>query len=146
MAKSHNYVALIGNTGKAPEIKYTSGGTMVANFSIATREKFKDKSGASQERTDWHNIVAYGKAAEIIEKYVGKGSKLHIEGRLQTSSWDDKDSGQKRYKTEIVVNDFILLSPPNGPTSNGNNGHQDESGDGAAEYQPSESGSSNIPF
>ena len=145
MAKSHNYVALIGNTGKAPEVRHTSGGTTVANFSLATSEKFKDKSGASQERTDWHNLVAYGKAAEIIEKYVVKGSKLHIEGRLQNSSWDDKETGQKRYKTEIVVNNFILLSSPNGATGNGNNGQQGASS-GAAEHQANESEVSDIPF
>ena len=146
MAKSHNYVALIGTTGKAPEVRHTSGGTTVANFSLATSEKFKDKNGTAQERTDWHNLVAYGKAAEIIEKYVVKGSKLFIEGRLQNSSWDDKDTGQKRYKTEIVVNDFILLSSPTGATGNGNHGQQGASSDNAAEHQASESEVSDIPF
>ena len=107
---------------------------------------FLDKSGASQERTDWHNILAYGKAAENIEKYVVKGSKLFIEGRLQNSSWDDKETGQKRYKTEIVVNDFILLSSPNGATGNGNNGQQGASSDNAAEHQASASEVSDIPF
>ncbi len=144
MAKSQNRVFLLGNTGKAPEMRQTTGGTAIANFSLATSEKFKDKSGAAQERTDWHNLVAYGKAAEIIGKYVVKGSKLQIEGRLQNSSWDDKESGQKRYKTEIVVNDFILLSSPN---NSGANGGQGASSDGAAEYHGSEpEDSSSIPF
>ena len=140
MAKSQNRVFLLGNTGKAPEMRQTTGGTAVANFSLATSEKFKDKNGTAQERTDWHNLVAYGKAAEIIGKYVVKGSKLQIEGRLQNSSWDDKESGQKRYKTEIVVNDFILLSSPD---NSGSNGQQSASTEGAGEYQPEDS---NVPF
>jgi single-strand DNA-binding protein len=143
MAKSLNYVALIGNTGKAPEIRHTSGGTVVANFSIATSEKFKDKNGTVQERTDWHNIVAYGKTAEIIEKYVVKGSKLHVQGRLQNSSWDDKESGQKRYKTEIVVNDLILLSPP---SNSGNTGNHSAPSSDAAELQTSGQDFTDVPF
>ena len=141
MSKTLNSVNLIGNCGKAPEMRQTTGGTAIANFSLATSEKFKDKSGAAQERTDWHNLVAYGKAAEIIGKYVVKGTKLHIQGRLQNSSWDDKETGQKRYKTEIVVNDFILLSSPNNA---GSNGHQSASNEAAGEYQPEDS--SNVPF
>lgn len=143
MSKTLNSVNLIGNTGKAPEMRMTTGGTPIANFSIATSEKFKDKSGTAQERTDWHNLVAYGKAAEIIGKYVVKGSKLHIQGRLQNSSWDDKETGQKRYKTEIVVNDFILLSSPN---NSGANGSQGASSDNTAEYQGSDAAASDIPF
>src|SRR5690348_13811525 len=110
MAKSVNKVILVGNLGKDPEVKYTPSGTAVAKFSLATNENFKDKSGQWQERTEWHNIVAWQRLAEIVGEYVKKGSKLYIEGRLQTSSWDDKETGQKRYKTEIVANDLVLLS------------------------------------
>lgn len=111
MAKSVNKVILLGNVGKDPEIKFASNGNAIASFSIATSERYKDKnSGEWQERTEWHALTAFGKTAEIIRDYVKKGSKLYIEGSLRTSSWDDKQSGQKRYKTEIVVNDLSLLS------------------------------------
>jgi single-strand DNA-binding protein len=110
MPKSVNKVILIGNLGKDPEVKYTPSGTAVAKFSLATNERFKDKSGEWQDRTEWHNIVAWQRLAEIVGEYVKKGSKLYIEGRLQTSSWDDKETGQKKYKTEIVANDLVLLS------------------------------------
>jgi single-strand DNA-binding protein len=111
MAKSVNKVILLGNVGKDPEIKFASNGNAIASFSIATSERYKDKnSGEWQERTEWHALTAFGKTAEIIRDYVKKGSKLYVEGSLRTSSWEDKQSGQKRYKTEIVVNDLSLLS------------------------------------
>ena len=110
MAKSVNKVILVGNIGKEPEVKYTPSGTAVAKFSLATNERYKDKTGNWQDRTEWHNIVAWQRLAEIVGEYVKKGSKIYVEGRLQTSSWDDKESGQKRYKTEIVANDLVLLS------------------------------------
>ncbi len=110
MAKSVNKVILLGNVGKDPEIKSTPNGVPVATFSIATSERFKDKAGAWQDRTEWHNLVAYQRTAEIVRDYVKKGSKLYVEGRLQTSSWDDKTTGQKKYRTEIIVGDLSLLS------------------------------------
>jgi len=110
MAKSVNKVILLGNVGKDPEIRSTSGGMTVANFSIATSERIKAADGQYTDKTEWHNLVAFQRLAEIVRDYVKKGSKLYIEGRLQTSSWDDKTSGQKRYKTEIVVGDISLLS------------------------------------
>ncbi len=110
MAKSVNKVILVGNLGKDPEVKYTPSGVAVAKFSLATNERFKDKNGEWQDRTEWHNIVAWQRLAEIVGEYVKKGSKLYIEGKLQTSSWDDKESGQKKYRTEIVANDLVLLS------------------------------------
>lgn len=109
MARSVNKATLIGNVGKDPEVKFLPSGSAVANFTLATSERFKDKSGEFQERTEWHNLVAYQRLAEIVRDYVKKGSKLYVEGRIQTRSWDDKD-GQKKYKTEIVVNDLVLLS------------------------------------
>jgi single-strand DNA-binding protein len=107
--KSLNRVTLIGNLGKDPEVKYTPSGTPVAKITIATNERFKDKSGEWQDRTEWHNVVLWQRLAEIAGEYLKKGGKVYIEGRLQTRSWDDKQTGQKRYATEIVANDLILL-------------------------------------
>jgi single-strand DNA-binding protein len=108
MAKSVNKVILIGNLGKDPEVKYTPSGTAVANFTLATNERYKDKDGQWQDRTEWHNIVAWQRTAEIVGEYLKKGRSVYVEGRLQTRSWDDKD-GQKHYKTEIVAQDLVLL-------------------------------------
>jgi len=110
MAKSVNKVILIGNLGKDPEVKVTPSGTPVAKFTLATNERYKDKSGQWQDRTEWHNLVAWQRTAEIIGEYVKKGSKIYVEGSLRTSSWDDKNTGEKKYRTEIVVNDLVLLS------------------------------------
>ena len=109
MAKSVNKVILVGNLGKDPEVKYTPSGTAVAKFSLATNERYKDKAGEWQDRTEWHNIVAWQRMAEIVGEYVKKGSKIYVEGRLQTSSWDDKETGQKKYRTEVIANDLVLL-------------------------------------
>ena len=108
--KSVNKVILIGNLGKDPEVKYTQAGMPVAKFSLATNERFKDKDGQWQDRTEWHNIVAFQRLAEIVGEYLKKGGKCFIEGSLRTSSWDDKETGQKKYKTEIIANDLVLLS------------------------------------
>jgi single-strand DNA-binding protein len=110
MAKSVNKVILLGNVGKDPEVNFLPSGSAVAKFGLATSDRFKDKGGEWQDRTEWHNLVAFGKVAEIIRDYVKKGAKLYVEGSLRTSSWDDKTSGQKRYKTEVIVNDISLLS------------------------------------
>uniref|UniRef100_E6PZN6 Single-stranded DNA-binding protein (SSB) (Helix-destabilizing protein) n=1 Tax=mine drainage metagenome TaxID=410659 RepID=E6PZN6_9ZZZZ len=110
MAKSVNKVILLGNVGKDPEVKVLPSGQPVANFSIATSDRYKDQQGNFQDRTEWHNITAYGKLAEIVRDYVKKGNKLYVEGRLTTRSWDDKETNKKVYRTEIVVNDISLLS------------------------------------
>ncbi|MGA7110065.1 MAG: single-stranded DNA-binding protein [Terracidiphilus sp.] len=110
MAKSVNKVILLGNVGKDPEMRSTGGGTLVANFTLATSDRSKDAQGNWQDRTEWHNLVAFTRLAEIVRDYVKKGSKLYIEGKIQTRSWDDKETGAKRYRTEIVVNDLSLLS------------------------------------
>jgi single-strand DNA-binding protein len=109
MAKSLNKVLLIGNLGKDPELRYTPGGVPVASFSIATNESWKDQDGNLQERTEWHNIVAWRKLAEICGEYLKKGKKVYIEGRIQTRSYDDKNTGAKRYITEIVADNMIML-------------------------------------
>src|ERR1700761_5715009 len=110
MPKSVNKVILVGNVGKDPEIKVLPSGLPVANLTLATSDRTKDKAGEWQERTEWHNLTAFQRTAEIIRDYVKKGNKLYVEGRIQTRSWDDQQSGQKRYRTEIVVNDLGLLS------------------------------------
>lgn len=107
--KSINKVILIGNLGKDPEVKYTPQGTPVAKFSLATNDRYKDKDGNWQDRTEWHNITAWARTAEIAGQYLKKGNKVYIEGSLRTHSWDDKQSGQKKYMTEINVNDLVLL-------------------------------------
>jgi len=116
MAKTVNKVILLGNVGKDPEIRSTTGGTLVANLSLATSERYKDKGGEWQERTEWHNLVGYARGAEILRDYVKKGSKLYVEGRITMRSWDDKESGKKAYRTEIVINEISLLSPAEGST------------------------------
>ena len=110
MPKSVNKVILLGNVGKDPEVKFLPSGSAVANFTLATSERFKDKGGEWQDRTEWHNLTAYQRLAEIIRDYVKKGSKVYVEGRIQTRSWDDQASGQKKYRTEIIVNELVLLS------------------------------------
>ena len=108
--KSLNKVQLIGNLGKDPEVKYTPSGTAVATITLATNERFKDKDGQWQDRTEWHNVVLWQRLAEIAGEYLKKGGKVYVEGRLQTRSWDDKQTNQKKYMTEVVASDLILLS------------------------------------
>jgi single-strand DNA-binding protein len=105
---SVNKVILIGNLGKDPETRYLPSGDAVANFSIATTEKFKDKSGAMQEHTEWHRISFFGRQAEVAGEYLKKGSPVYVEGRIRTRKWQDKD-GQDRYSTEIVGDRMQLL-------------------------------------
>jgi single-strand DNA-binding protein len=109
MARGVNKVILLGNVGKDPEIRTTAGGMTVASFSLATAERAKDQTGNWIDKTEWHNLVAFQRTAEIVRDYVKKGTQLYIEGKIQTRSWDDKESGQKKYRTEILVNDLQLL-------------------------------------
>ncbi len=120
MAKSLNKVMLIGNLGKDPELRYTTSGVAVATFSLATNESWKDQDGNQQERTEWHNIVAWRKLAEICGEWLKKGKKVYIEGRIQTRSYDDKNTGTKKYITEIVADNMIMLD--------GGQGRQDSAG------------------
>lgn len=115
MPKGLNRVTLIGNLGKDPEMKYTTNGTAVANFSLATSESWKDDSGQKQERTEWHNIVVWRKLAEVCAEYLKKGSRVYLEGKIQTRSYDDKN-GVKRYVTEIVMSEMIMLDSPQSHT------------------------------
>ncbi len=112
-----NKVMIIGNLGAEPEIRFTAGGSPIANFSIATSETWRDKqSGEQQEKTEWHRVVIFGKLAEIVQQYVHKGSKIYIEGRLQTNKWQDK-SGQDRYTPEIIANEMQMLDSKGGGSS-----------------------------
>ena len=110
MARSVNKVTLLGNVGKDPEIRSTPSGVMVASFGLATSDRFQDAQGNWQDRTEWHNLKAFKRTAEIVRDYVKKGSKLYIEGKISTNSWDDKETGVKKYRTEILVNELVLLS------------------------------------
>ena len=105
---SLNRVMLIGNLGQDPDLKYTPTGKAVANFTIATTARWKDKDGQNQERTEWHRIVLWGRQAEIAKDYLRKGKQIYLEGRLQTRNYDDKD-GNKKWITEIVCDRFLML-------------------------------------
>ncbi|RJP78929.1 MAG: single-stranded DNA-binding protein [Candidatus Zixiibacteriota bacterium] len=110
MARSLNKVLLIGNLGKDPELRSTASGQHVTTFTLATNRRWKDKNGEWQEETQWHNIVAWAQQAEFIANYLKKGSKLYVEGRLTSRSWDDQN-GQKRYITEVVLESMVPLDP-----------------------------------
>jgi single-strand DNA-binding protein len=127
---SLNKVLLIGNLGKDPEVRYTASGTAVASFSLATSEKFKNKEGEWEERTEWHNVTLWGRLAEIAGEYLGKGKTVYIEGRLQTRKWQDKD-GKDRYTTEIVGEKMLMLSRKDG--SNHEEAGQSHEGPGIPE-------------
>lgn len=105
---SLNKILLIGNLGRDPEIRYTPEGTPVANFSIATSENWTDKSGTRQEHTEWHNIVAWNRLADLCQKYLTKGRQVYIEGRVRTREWNDRD-GNKRRTTEVIATQMVLL-------------------------------------
>jgi single-strand DNA-binding protein len=125
MAKSINKVILVGNVGKDPEVKYTPSGVALAKFSLATNERFKDKSGEWQDSTEWHNILAWQRLAEIVGEFVHQGTRLYIEGKLQTSNWEDRNSGEKKFRTEIVARDIVLLGSRDAG-SDGNRNHAEE--------------------
>src|SRR5215472_4475825 len=107
--KSVNKVILLGSVGHDPEVKITASGIPVGRFSLATNERFKDKSGKFQDRTEWHSVVVWRRLAEIVGEFVSKGSQLYIEGKLQTTSWEDRQSAGKKYRTEVVADDLVLV-------------------------------------
>lgn len=121
-----NKVILIGNLGADPEIRYTQSGTAVATFRMATTEKFKGKDGQMQDQTEWHRIVAWARLAEICGEYLHKGSKIYIEGRLQTRKWTDQ-SGVEKYTTEIIAREMKMLSARGGSDQDSYGGYQDSS-------------------
>lgn len=120
MARGVNKVILIGNLGKDPEVRYMPSGSAVTNITIATSESWKDKqTGDKQERTEWHSVVFFNRLAEIAGEYLKKGSKVYIEGSLRTRKWQDKNSGQDRYTTEIVANEMQMLGSRGGAGGGG---------------------------
>ncbi|WP_434931078.1 single-stranded DNA-binding protein [Shewanella sp. HL-SH4] len=116
-----NKVILVGNLGKDPEVRYMPNGNAVANFTVATSESWKDQQGQLQERTEWHNIVMYRRLAEVAGEYLKKGSKVYLEGKLQTSKWQDQTTGQDRYKTEINAMEMQMLDSRNSGAGQDNN-------------------------
>jgi single-strand DNA-binding protein len=137
-----NKVILVGNLGRDPEVRSTPSGQPVASFTLATSRKWKDKNGQRQEQTEWHQIVCWGRQAEVAGQYLTKGKQIYVEGRLQTRSWDDRQSGEKRYRTEIICENFQMLGSkggggggaeydgPGGPGPSGGGGGYDEGGPG----------------
>lgn len=156
MAASVNKVILIGNLGAKPELKYLPSGQAVCEMRIATNESFTDKNQQKQERTEWHRVVVWGKQGENCAQYLDKGRACYVEGRLQTRSWDDKNSGEKRYMTEIVANTVQFLGGRDGgggggggggygpPRGGGGGGGSSEGGGGGGEFPPP--GDDDIPF
>ena len=118
MARGINKAIIVGNLGRDPEVRYTANGSAVANITVATSESWKDKqSGERQERTEWHRVVFFGRLAEIAEEYLKKGAQVYIEGSIRTQKWQDKESGQDRYTTEIVARDMQMLGSRGGDSS-----------------------------
>jgi len=142
-----NKVILLGRLGKDPDMRYTPSGTAVANFSLATNSAIKDSEGNWTDKTEWHNIVAFGRTAEIAGEYLKKGKQVFIDGRLQTSSWEDQN-GQKRYKTEIVASELQLI----GPKGEGESGADTSSADvedeapAAEDAPPANEEEDDLPF
>jgi single-strand DNA-binding protein len=133
---SVNKVILLGNLGRDPETRYTTGGDAVTNLRIATTETWKDKSGEKQEKTEWHSVVLFGRQAEIAGEYLKKGRSVYIEGRLQTRKYTDKE-GVEKYSTEIVADRMQLLG---GPRDSGGGGDDEMAGGGSGGRAPSRSG------
>ena len=138
---SVNKVTLIGNLGRDPEVRTTPTGQKVANFSLATTERYKDQSGNNQEKTEWHNLVAWARQAEIIEQYAKKGTSLYVEGSLTTRSWET-DAGEKRFKTDIVVRNFQFLGNKNDNQSDNRPPQQQQSGGFGGTTEPED----DLPF
>lgn len=134
-----NKVFLYGNLTRDPELKALPSGSNVASFGLATNRSYKDKNGARQEATEFHNLVAFGRTAEVISQYCKKGRPIYIEGRLQTRSWDDKETGKKNYRTEIVIDTFQF-------GADGGKGGASSGGDRVSEEQPAPSESEGIKY
>jgi single-strand DNA-binding protein len=157
---SVNKVILIGNLGAKPELKYLPSGQAVCELRLATNEVFTDKNQQKQERTEWHSVVVWGKTGENCAQYLDKGRSVYIEGRLQTRSWDDKNTGEKRYKTEIVANQVTFLGGGAGDRPSGGGGGYQQRGPrptngeqmpaggpgGGEDFGPPGGGDDDIPF
>lgn len=146
---SVNKVILVGNLGRDPELRYIPSGQAVANFTLATNDRWRDKEGNNQERTEWHRIVVWGKSAENCAQYLQKGRSVYIEGRLQTREWEDKD-GNKRQTTETIAQTVQFLGGRGGAGGESDGGHAGDSGSFGAGSGSGESPgpppSSDVPF
>ena len=142
---SLNKVMLIGNLGKDPEVRYTAAGTAVASFSVATSEKFKNKNGEWEEKTEWHNVTLWARLAEIAGEYLAKGKTVYIEGRLQTRKWQDRD-GKDRYTTEIVGEKMQMLSGKGEGGARQGGGRTDNQSQESAYEEPTFNPDDDIPF
>lgn len=129
-----NKVLLIGNLGKDPEMRSLPSGQPVASFTLATSRRWRDKNGQKQEQTEWHQIVIFGKQAEIAGQYLTKGKQIYVEGRIQTRSWDDRQTGEKKYRTEIVCDNFQMLGQRGGGGDFEGAGPSAGTGGGGASY------------
>jgi single-strand DNA-binding protein len=148
MSKSVNKVILIGNLGRDPELRYTPSGTPVANFSIATTYNYKGQNGEWKESTDWHNIVCWRRLAEVAGDYLRKGSRIYVEGRITTRSWEGQD-GKTNYRTEIVVNDLMMLDSRGeggGGGGRSSGGSRSSSGPDDSGFEPDQISDDDIPF
>lgn len=152
-----NKVILIGNLGSKPELKYLPNGTAVCEFRLATNESFKDKAGQKQDKTEWHRIKVWGKTGENAAQYLDKGRQVYIEGRIETRSWDDKTSGEKKYMTEIVANTIQFLGGKGGDSDDAPSGGGYSRGSGSRKKTtdgppddfggpPASGGDDDIPF
>ncbi len=147
-----NKVFLYGNLTRDPELKALPSGGQVVNFGLATNRTYKDKNGAKQETTEFHNVVAFGRTAEVIAQYVKKGRPLFVEGRLQTRSWDDKENGKKQYRTEIIMDTFQFGADSKGAGTGGSSYEAQPSAASAAheggdiKYPDEEINPEDIPF
>ena len=155
---SVNKVMLLGNLGQDPEVRYTQGGTTIANLRIATSERRPDGQGGWKNETEWHTVVVFGKRADVIKQYMRKGSTIFIEGSLRTRKWQDKQ-GQTRYSTEVVANDFSFVGSANrqqggggGGYAGGDYGQQNDMGasvppaDDSYDYSGPPANDADIPF
>ncbi len=140
MADGVNKVILVGNLGKDPEVGYTQSGTALCKFSLATGESYVNNAGERQDKTEWHNIVVWGKQGENVGKYLSKGRQVYIEGKIQTRSWDDEKTGQKKYMTEINAQRVVFLGGRS--DGGGDGGRYDKGGGGQAQGGGSQGGGS----
>lgn len=151
MSDGLNRVMLIGNLGQDPELRFTQGGQAVLNLRIATNESYMNKDGERQDRTEWHSVIVWGKRGEGLNKVLSKGKQIFVEGRLQTRSWEDKQGGGKRYATEVVATEIVLLgggqgqgrAPGAGPSMGGEGGGRP---DRPSDRPPDMHGDDDIPF
>jgi single-strand DNA-binding protein len=141
-----NKVILIGNLGRDPELRSTPSGQQVASFSLATTRKWKDRDGNRQEDTEWHNIVCWGRQAEVAGQYLTKGRQIYVEGRIQTRSWDDRETGEKKYRTEIVCDNFQMLGRRSDYEGGGGGGYRADSGSTSEGGAMGDAGDDDIPF